>query len=76
LDKLIKLAQRLGGKKAKTYASTSEAARARPASKKQNSPIAAPQHMDMPLWDSVKQEWYDGEIESGEGVMRYTGSRN
>ena len=75
LEKLIKLAARLGGKKAKIYASTSDAFKNRK-SKKQATPTMRPENMDMPLWDPVKQEWYDGELESCDGEMRYTGSRN
>lgn len=77
IDKLIKLATRLGGKKAKVYTSTADATRARKASKKPTVPAMGPEDMDMPLWDPVKNEWYDGELESsGNGKMRYTGSRN
>lgn len=65
-DKLIGLAQRLGGKKAKTFATIKDAFAAKKAAapKATQNESVGPEEMDMPMWDPVRREWFDQEIET------------
>ena len=65
LKRLISLARRLAGGKAKIFATTNEAWAKRNARKaKYNPHEIATEDMDMPMWDPVAGEWFDMEIET------------
>ena len=60
LSSLEKLAQRLSGKKAKIFSTASEMN----AQRKKKVPRMDRSEMDMPMWDPIRKEWYDLEIET------------
>lgn len=62
VDRLIALAKRLAGGKAKTFRTTKEAFASRNRTAV-NTRASRPEDMDMPMWDPARGEWYDQEVE-------------
>ena len=77
INKVIAVANRLAGGKAKTFNTTTDAFKARKAAANARKPAAHskaaiiggqdPEEMDMPMWDPARGEWYDQEWETRDG---------